>query len=304
MAAAACDRGPANLTVFYATEVGKERSPSTGISSLGSSLRSLRYPGGIDVTAGTIVGIDPHRRTLTATVIDERGVELGHEHFDSTTNGYQALLTWATEFGPVQRWGVENAGSLGRHLAVFLIDAGHDVRDVPPHRTANRRRGRHEGKSDVIDSHQVAKETQTSPRLAHAFKNAKPAVADERREKMALWHNARKSLTRIRVQLLGEIDMLIHDLPEPIRVEIATSKTTRAKINAFDKLERTELDTDDTVLQLRLSVLTARIAMLRDVLDQDRIVTAELTALVESPDRASPALSVSLLEQQPRSSSK
>jgi len=230
---------------------------------------------------GNIVGIDPHRRTLTATVLDERGVAVGHDHFDNTNAGYRALTGWVDRFGPVQRWGVEGASGLGRHLAGWLVNAGHDVRDVPPHRIATRGHGRNEGKSDLIDSHRVARETQTNPRLACAFKNATPGPADTRRERMALWHNARRSLTKIRVQLLGEIDMLIGDLPEPIRIQVATAKSTRAKINAFNKLDRATLDTNDSVLQLRLELLIARISMLRDVLDQDRQATKELTVLVD-----------------------
>ena len=94
-----------------------------------------------------VVGIDPHRKTFTAGVLDERGGELGGEHFANTTEGYRAAIEWAIALGPIDRWGVENASSLGRHLAEFLVAQGFDVSDVPPHRSAERGRGRHQGKA-------------------------------------------------------------------------------------------------------------------------------------------------------------
>jgi transposase len=105
------------------------------------------------MTAANIVGVDPHRRTFTATLLDPRGGELDHAHFSNNRDGHAAVLVWATEFGPVERWGIEGASGLGRPLAEFLVAAGGDVREVPPHKTSLRQRGRHEGKSDRLDSH-------------------------------------------------------------------------------------------------------------------------------------------------------
>src|SRR4051812_9241522 len=92
-----------------------------------------------------------------------------------------------------------------------------DVRDVLPHRTATRQRGRHQGKSDRLDSHRVAAETLANDRLARPFKQHQPLAPDPMRDRIALWHNARTSLRKIRVQLIGELDAMIHDLPEELR---------------------------------------------------------------------------------------
>ena len=230
-------------------------------------------------TQNHIIGIDPHRRRFTATILDDRGCVAAIEHFTNDIAGYLEATAWANTYGPVDRWGIENAASLGRHLAEFLIDDGCDVRDVPPHRTARRRGGRHEGKSDIIDAHRIAQETQTNPQLACAFKQASPSSIDPTREQMLLWHNTRKSLTRVRVQLLGEIDMLIHELPERLRAPITGSKTVRAKINAFTKASSDPAkETPATALRLRL--IAARIDMLQSVLNEDKTATAALTELV------------------------
>lgn len=96
---------------------------------------------------------------------------------------------------------------------------------------------------------------------------------------MALWHNARKSMTRVRVQLLGEVDMLIHELPERLRVPITGAKTVRAKINAFNKTDW-DLAGEEAATALRLELLASRIDLLERVLDDDKTATAALTQLV------------------------
>jgi Transposase len=98
------------------------------------------------------VGIDPHKKTLTATVLDGRGGTVATASFKVSGVGHRALLEWATSFGAVRRWGIENASGLGRHTAIFLIERGCDVRDVCPTRTAEQSRKRRQGKTDVLDS--------------------------------------------------------------------------------------------------------------------------------------------------------
>ncbi len=69
-----------------------------------------------------IVGVDPHRRRFTATIIDERGAVVATEHFDNDIAGYVEAAAWAADHGPVDRWGIENAASIGRHLAEFRVE--------------------------------------------------------------------------------------------------------------------------------------------------------------------------------------
>jgi hypothetical protein len=85
-----------------------------------------------------VFGADPHKRTVTATVLDERGGVLGTETFRVSGDGHRAMEAWALGFGPITRWGIEGASGLGRHTAMYLIGQGHDVRDVcaNPHRRA------------------------------------------------------------------------------------------------------------------------------------------------------------------------
>ena len=68
--------------------------------------------------AGNVVGIDPHKQTLSATVLDPRGGIVASEHFRVSGDGHRALEAWAKQFGPIARWGVEGAAGWGRHRHV------------------------------------------------------------------------------------------------------------------------------------------------------------------------------------------
>jgi transposase len=231
------------------------------------------------MSGSVTVGIDPHRKVFTASVLDERGRRMSHEHFTNDHRGHAEVLLWARQQGNVDRVGIEGASGLGRPLAEFLVGEGVDVRDVPANRTAHRQRGRHEGKSDLLDAHRIAAETQTNDGLACAFKQAKPAAPNPVLDQISLWHNACTSLRKIRVQLIGELDSLIHDLPEDTRHAMPARASVRARINALDDLDRSGIS--DPVQLLRLALIDSRIAMLRNVIDQDKAAASHLAVLVE-----------------------
>src|SRR5512144_642933 len=129
-----------------------------------------RGPGPSDVLisearAANVVGIDPHKRTLSAAVVDARGGIVAGEHFRVSGEGHRAREAWALSFGPVARWGIENASGWGRHTAVFLAGRDRDVRDVCPNRTPRSDRGRQRGKTDALDAERIARETLAHPLL-------------------------------------------------------------------------------------------------------------------------------------------
>lgn len=73
--------------------------------------------------------------------------------FDNSSDGVAAVLAWLQGLPtPVSRVGIEGSAGHGRHLAAVLVAAGFDVREVPPRRTAERRRARRRPKTDVEDA--------------------------------------------------------------------------------------------------------------------------------------------------------
>lgn len=205
-----------------------------------------------EARAGNVVGIDPHKRTLTAAVIDARGGVLAAEHFRVSGEGHRALEAWAGSLGPVLRWGVEGASGWGRHTAIYLAGAGHDVRDVCPNRTGRQDRARQRGKSDALDAERVARETLAHPLLPRAFKAAgRVSAPDERRELLTLWHNERRSLMTSRLHLLNEAEFLLAALPETILVRLPDTKEIRPRLVALAGL-RAKAGDAPTRLRLRL----------------------------------------------------
>ena len=89
-----------------------------------------------------LIGVDPHKASVAVAAIDEaKGEILERASFPQDRIGLRRLERWARRF-PERRWAVENAGGLGRHLAVRLAAAGESVVDVPPKRLGARSGGR------------------------------------------------------------------------------------------------------------------------------------------------------------------
>jgi hypothetical protein len=89
----------------------------------------------MEAAGGSVAGADPHRQTVSVTVLNERGGLLGTKHFK-----VWCRASGDVGVGAVVRSGysvrIENASGIGRHTAMFLIERGVDVRDVCPTRTA------------------------------------------------------------------------------------------------------------------------------------------------------------------------
>ena len=103
------------------------------------------------------VGIDVHKHTHAAALIDERGGELGTLTFANSPAGYERLLGWLAERdAKLAVIGVESPGSYGRCLTGALAAAGHEVLHVPAWRTHRERRRQGPGKTDPGDALAIA----------------------------------------------------------------------------------------------------------------------------------------------------
>ena len=67
-----------------------------------------------------VAGIDPHKRTFTVAVLDERGGLHGVASFATSEQGLAVALAWlgavGVRPGPRRRGGLGVAGQPGRHL--------------------------------------------------------------------------------------------------------------------------------------------------------------------------------------------
>lgn len=113
-----------------------------------------------------VAGVDPHKLTVTLAVVDALGVEVGARSFANTGDGLAEAVRWLVgQAMDVVRVGVEGSSGHGRHVAERLVSAGFDTREVPPRRTAERRRARRRAKSDHEDALAIARATAGEPHL-------------------------------------------------------------------------------------------------------------------------------------------
>src|SRR3954469_15322923 len=98
-----------------------------------------------------VIGIDPHKRSHTAAVLDDAGELVGQLRVNADRWQRDRLLRFAAPFEP-RTWAVEAAGGLSALLAQQLVAAGESVVDVPPTLSA-RVRLLDSGRTDKSDPH-------------------------------------------------------------------------------------------------------------------------------------------------------
>jgi transposase len=81
--------------------------------------------------AAVMIGVDPHKGSHTAVVIDQAEMALGEVRVRASAAQVQQLLAWAAAW-PERTWAAGGAGGLGHLLAQQLVAAGERVLDVQP----------------------------------------------------------------------------------------------------------------------------------------------------------------------------
>ena len=137
-----------------------------------------------------IIGIDTHKRTLSACAVDGLGTAIAERTFACDPDGLAELVSWARVQAADGRIGVEGSASYGAPVARMLLAAGLEVREVPPHLSRfERGRTRRPGKSDPGDALAIARVTLRETALP-------PVRVDDRTEEIGLLLDAREELVR------------------------------------------------------------------------------------------------------------
>lgn len=153
-----------------------------------------------------VIGMDPHKRSATIEVIDEREQVLGQGRYGTDTDGYQQMLAAGRQF-PNRVWAVEGCNGIGRHIAQRLVADGETVLDVPAKLSARVRvfdtgQGR---KTDPVDAHSVAVAGLRSRGL-------RPVTADDATVAIRLLVDRRDELGRTRTETISRIHQLLLEL--------------------------------------------------------------------------------------------
>jgi transposase len=170
-----------------------------------------------------IIGVDPHKRTHTASVVaPATNRVLATLQVPASLAGYRGLLKWAAGFGE-RRWAVENARELGRHLAQWLLARGEIVEDVPSTATARVRELSRGGrrKNDVIDAAAAAS-------VAALHGDANPVAPEDLATVLALLDERRSNVVGQRTRLINQLHALLRDLlPGGAPTELTAAAASR-----------------------------------------------------------------------------
>jgi hypothetical protein len=60
-----------------------------------------------------IVGVDPHKKSVTIEAVDEHGTVLATGRFGTDSAGYRLMLNYVRQQWPHRRWAVEGAHGVG-----------------------------------------------------------------------------------------------------------------------------------------------------------------------------------------------
>ena len=151
------------------------------------------------------IGIDPHKRSLTAAALDSHSRLLGQLRLAATSRAGTQLPAWAAAW-PERRWAVEGANGLGRGIAQLLVAAGEPVLDVPATLAARARllSTSSARKTDLADACSVA--------AAIHHRQLRPVTLEDQTVIFRLLSDRRDDLVAARTRTLSRLHVLLADL--------------------------------------------------------------------------------------------
>src|SRR4051794_9077928 len=153
-----------------------------------------------------VIGMDPHKRSVTIEVMAAHEEVLAVGRFGTDVAGFKAMTEFVKQW-PDRVWAIEGCNGIGRHVAMRLIADGQDVVDVPPKLSARARvfstgQGR---KTDATDAHSVAL---VGTRMA----GLRPVMADEQLEVLRLLVDRRRALGEEHTRKISQLHALLLEL--------------------------------------------------------------------------------------------
>ncbi|MCD5422445.1 IS110 family transposase [Rhodococcus pyridinivorans] len=170
-----------------------------------------------------IIGIDPHKSSLTAVAIDHDGTTVASRRFVVNAGTATALATWSQRWTE-RRYAIEGAKGLGRGIAQILVAHGDDVVDVPSTlamkvRVLSTGGGR---KTDPDDARAVALTALYHRDLHRVHREDQSTI-------LRLLSERRDDLTRERTRALNRLHQLLRELiPGGVPTGLSADKAAAA----------------------------------------------------------------------------
>ena len=218
------------------------------------------------MAAGVMIGIDPHKGSHTAFVIDGREKSLGQLRVRTSSRQVDELLGWASRWRQ-RTWAIEGARGLGQLLAQQLLAAGEHVLDVPPKLAARVR---------LLGSGQINKTDQNDARAvavaALRARDLPDLTVEDQTIVLRVWSRRYRDLGRLRTQAVCRLHALLAELvPGGVRTQLRTSQA----IAVVDGI-----DADSPIAQAKLELARDLVADLQRIDAQRREVKRRVARAV------------------------
>lgn len=183
-----------------------------------------------------IIGVDPHKLSVTIEARDNREILRATGRFGTDTRSYHQLLKVARQW-PERTWAVEGANGIGRPLAQRLLADGERVLDVPAKLAARARvfdtgQGR---KTDATDAHAVVM-------VALRDKRLRELRIDPELMVLRMLCDRRDELSRARAQALNRMHRLFLELlpgGAPVKKSVSQYQVLLATVRPRDLAGKT-----------------------------------------------------------------
>lgn len=204
-----------------------------------------------------VIGVDTHKDTHTAAVIDAAtGAVLDEVTVDTNPDGYAALVAMADRHSTRRAWSIEGTGGYGAGLTRFLSDDELVIELDRPNRPA-RRNG---AKSDPLDAVRAGREALTREH------RAQPRAAGDRAA-LAVLMTARRSAIDASTVAQRQLHSLVVAAPEALRsrfrgqsTPIMVTTAARIRVHGSWDLETTTYATVLRDLAQRVKAMQAEAA--------------------------------------------
>jgi transposase len=153
-----------------------------------------------------VIGMDPHKRSVTIEVMAADETVLGGGRFDTDAQGYRSMLRYAKQW-PERTWAIEGCQGIGKHVAMRLLADEEAVVDVPAKMSARARmfvtgQGR---KTDATDAHSVAL-------VGTRMSGLRPVINDEQLAVLRILVDRRRSLGEDHTRMTSQLHQLLLEL--------------------------------------------------------------------------------------------
>ncbi|MFI6829188.1 IS110 family transposase [Kribbella sp. NPDC050241] len=215
-----------------------------------------------------VIGMDPHKRSVTIELMDAGEHVLGGGRFSTGTAGYRSMLDTVGAW-PNRIWAIEGCNGIGRHIAHRLIADGEQVVDVPPKLSARARvfatgQGR---KTDATDAHSVAL-------VGTRMTGLRPVAADEQLEVLRLLVDRRRALGEEHTRKVSQLHALLLELiPGGAKVSLSAAQARKLLASVRPR---------DVVGKTRKRVATELVIDLEKIYARTKAADKELTELVKT----------------------